>query len=160
VAIVGVVSALSAPALGGGKPEDSPSLATVVFICEHGSSKSLVATALFNRIAEQRGIPLRALSRAVSPETVAQKVPARLVRSMAADGFQVEAFRPQAVTSPEIAGAARVIVIGYDGQLRDQGKAPVERWNDVPPPSRAYDDATTTIISHIELLFRELADER
>jgi hypothetical protein len=47
---------------------------TVVFVCEHGSSRSLVAASLFNRVAEERGLSVRALSRAASSETVDQKV--------------------------------------------------------------------------------------
>ena len=50
-----------------GKTGGQPS--TIVFICEHGSSRSFVAASLFDRIAEQRGLAVRALSRAVSPET-------------------------------------------------------------------------------------------
>jgi protein-tyrosine-phosphatase len=130
---------------------------TVVFICEHGSSKSLVATALFNRMAEQRQLPWRAVSRAVSRETAAPTVPAKLVRSMAADGFHVQAFHPQAVSTPEMASAARVIMLGYDGEVNGQAGARVERWDEIPPPSLEYASATTALVSRIEPLLANLA---
>jgi arsenate reductase (thioredoxin) len=134
-------------------------LRTVVFICEHGSSKSLLATALFNRMAEQRQLPWRAVSRAVSRETVAPAVPAKLVRSMAADGFHVQAFKPEAVSAPEMASAARVIVLGYDADVKGQPGARVEHWDDIPPPSLEYAGATTAIAPRIDVLMESLAAE-
>jgi hypothetical protein len=32
-----------------------PTSSTIVFVCEHGAAKSLVATAYFNKIAAERG---------------------------------------------------------------------------------------------------------
>ena len=40
----------------------------VVFVCEHGSVKSPIAASLFDRTAEKRGLPFRAVSRGVNPE--------------------------------------------------------------------------------------------
>jgi protein-tyrosine-phosphatase len=41
---------------------------TVVFVCEHGSAKSVVAAANFNRLAGERGLGLRAVSRGTDPD--------------------------------------------------------------------------------------------
>jgi len=130
--------------------------AAVVFICEHGISKSLVAAMLFNRIAEQRGLAVRAVSRAVSPQTVASNVPAGLMQNLDLDGFPVKDFRPQAVTPSETSGAARVVVIGYDGNVGAIGTAAAEHWDDVPAASLEYDGAKQKITSHIETLLRQL----
>jgi len=157
--VVACIAALSGHEASASDEHEVRQSSTVVFICEHGSSKSLVATALFNRIAEQRNLPVRAISRAVGPETVDSRVPPKLVRSMAADGFQVKGFQPQAVTASEIANASQVIVIGYDGELKNQANARVERWNDIPPASLEYDSATKALASHIEVLLRGLAGE-
>ena len=127
---------------------------TVVFICEHGSSKSLVAATLFNQIAEQRGLAVRAVSQAASTQTVDARVPPRLVQKMFVDGFQVKALRPQAVTAADTTNATRVVVIGYDGNVDAIGNVPIERWNDVPPASLEYDDAKREIIAHIEALLQ------
>src|SRR5262249_35169486 len=40
--------------------------ATVVFVCLHGSVKSQVAAAHFNRIAKERGLPVIAVSRGIA----------------------------------------------------------------------------------------------
>lgn len=48
-------------------PEAQP-VGTVLFVCEHGSAKSVVAAAHFNRLAEQRGLPFHAISRGTAPD--------------------------------------------------------------------------------------------
>jgi len=158
--IAGTVTMLLAHGASAEDPKDSHQPSTVVFVCEHGSSKSLLAATLFNRMAEERRLPVRAVSRAASPETTDSRAPLRLVQKMAADGFQVRAFQPRAVTPSEAAAANRVVVIGYDGDLQALGMADVERWNDVPPASLEYETAKTVIASHIELLFQRLAEDR
>lgn len=83
-------AALTAGAAYGADPagvEANRTREKVVFVCEHGSSKSLVAATLFNKMAEQRGLTVRALSRAVSEKTVDKQVPENLARTMALDGF-------------------------------------------------------------------------
>ena len=42
----------------------------VVFVCEHGNVKSLMAASCFNQLAEQRGLPFRAVSRGVAPDSI------------------------------------------------------------------------------------------
>ncbi len=48
-------------------PKPEP-VGTILFVCEHGSAKSVVAAAHFNRIAAARGLPFRAISRGTVPD--------------------------------------------------------------------------------------------
>lgn len=48
---------------------------TVLFVCEHGAVKSVVAAAHFNRLAAERAFPFRAVSRGTAPDST---VPARI----------------------------------------------------------------------------------
>src|SRR5262249_61970728 len=41
---------------------------TVVFVCEHGAAKSVVAAAYFNRLAAERGLSVRAVARGADPQ--------------------------------------------------------------------------------------------
>ena len=45
-----------------------PAEPTVVFVCEHGAAKSVIATAYFNKIAAERGLRARAVYRGVNPQ--------------------------------------------------------------------------------------------
>ena len=40
----------------------------VVFVCEHGAAKSVIATAYFNKLAAERGLPYRATFRGTTPQ--------------------------------------------------------------------------------------------
>ena len=41
---------------------------TVIFVCEHGAAKSVIATAYFNKLAAERGLKARATYRGVNPQ--------------------------------------------------------------------------------------------
>ena len=43
---------------------------TVVFVCEHGSAKSVIAAAHFNHLAAEKGLPYRAIARGCAPQKV------------------------------------------------------------------------------------------
>ncbi len=133
---------------------------TVVFVCEHGSSKSVVAAELFNRTAQERGVSLRAVSRAVSAETRESKVPPGLVRSLSADGFNVGTFEPQALAEQEASSAVRVVVMNYDGKVESAGNAKVEHWNELPGVITQYDNAKKEMSSRIDALLKDLTKDQ
>jgi protein-tyrosine-phosphatase len=70
------------------KRQTSPRL--VVFVCEDGSAKSLVAASFFERLAKERGIAVRALSRGTAPDA---SMPAAVVEALRGD---VSASYPKA----------------------------------------------------------------
>lgn len=61
-----VLSGVAAATLGPPEPRQERASGTVVFVCEHGTAKSLIAREWFNRLAAQRGIAARAVSRGVN----------------------------------------------------------------------------------------------
>ena len=56
----------------------------VVFVCEHGAAKSLIATAYFNKLAAERGLAARATFRGVAPQ---DELSVRAVAGLKADGM-------------------------------------------------------------------------
>src|SRR5262245_3348146 len=110
-----IAQAAQAAELAGSKPS------SIVFICEHGISKSLVAAMLFNRMAEQRGLAVRAVSRAAGPQTLASKVPARLMQNLDGDGFPVRDFQRKGVRPGVGSGAGGVAVDGSRGSRGGKG---------------------------------------
>jgi hypothetical protein len=55
-------------------------LEQVMFVCERGNVKSLMAASYFNQLAAERKLPLRAISRGVSPN--ATNVPPAIVAGL------------------------------------------------------------------------------
>jgi arsenate reductase len=129
--------------------------APIVFVCEHGSVKSLIAASLFERAAAARGMNLRAVSRGVSPD---ERVPPAIATALRGDGFDVEGYKPQPLTASDLAGAARVIAIGVDlSQHAKAARAPIETWNDIPPASVDYTASKAALERHIGGLLDDLA---
>ena len=58
---------LWAGAIGRAEQGSTPT-PNVVFVCEHGAAKSVIATAYFNKIAAERGLPYRAQFRGTDPQ--------------------------------------------------------------------------------------------
>ena len=84
---------------------------TVVFVCEHGAAKSVIAAAHFNRLAAEKGLPYRAVSRGTKPdEVVAPAVKAGL----ASEGLDVSTWRPRAVSDDDIKRAKTVVSLATD----------------------------------------------
>src|SRR5262245_62189420 len=50
----------------GKQAEQTP---VVIFVCEHGAAKSILSAALFNKLAGERGLNLRAIARGTNPDS-------------------------------------------------------------------------------------------
>lgn len=122
----------------------------VLFVCEHGNVKSLMAMSYFNQLAQERGLPFRAVSRGTAPDSTT--VPPAIIQGLRGDGFDVSSFHASAVTASDVSASQRVITIGValasDAQSAAQLK--IEQWNDVPPASLNYSKARTSLRKHIE----------
>jgi protein-tyrosine-phosphatase len=145
-----VLGALQAPASDAGEK-------MVVFVCEHGAAKSVVAAAHFNRLAQERGLPFRAISRGTDPEPT---VPSRVSEGLRADGAPLpEGFVPAPVQSADTVRAVRVVT--FDVQLpADIQRGPVTNWSGVPAVSDGYPAASRDIRLRVNALLKELASGR
>jgi arsenate reductase len=119
---------------------------TVLFLCPHGAAKSVLAAALFARLAAQRGLPLRAMCAGTEPDVeVAPHVRALLER----EGLPFPRHQPQLVTEAMVEEAAWVISLGCTrGELPSTPRR-WEEWDDVPPPSQALQGAYDCIQRHL-----------
>src|SRR5436190_5260584 len=102
---------------------------SIVFVCEHGAAKSVIATAYFNKLAAERGLPYRATFRGTSPQ---DELSVRAVAGLKEDGILVPSGKPAAITDADVAGATHIFAIGctLPDKARRSGKA--DDWSDVP----------------------------
>ena len=135
------------------EPAAPPETSKVVFVCEHGNVKSLIAQEWFNRRAKERGLAVRAVSRGRKPEA---PVPGPIADALARDGFDVRTFAPQAPVAAELRQAARVVGIGLDGKALG-ATVDVEVWEGIPPASEDYAAAREALRARIETLLSALA---
>jgi protein-tyrosine-phosphatase len=139
--------------------DPAPSAAgKVVFVCEHGSVKSLMAKEWFDRLAALRGIPVRATSRGMVPDA---SVPAPIAQALARDGFDVSSFRPRRLAAADLEGAVRIVAIGTDtSSVTAAGGTLVERWDAIPPTSEGYEGTRDALKKRIEELLAGLETPR
>jgi arsenate reductase len=128
--------------------------ARVVFVCEHGSVKSLVAMMYFNRRVEERGLPYRAVARGTAPEPV---VPAAVRDGLRADGFVVSAFTPRKLRVSDVDHA--LLVVSFDQDLTKTLDSTVRyvKWDDLPGVLSDYARGRAEILRHVNELIDELA---
>jgi protein-tyrosine-phosphatase len=139
------------------KHDQRASADTVVFVCEHGTVKSLMAQEWFNRLAGERGVRLRAVSRGVTPDA---SVPAPVADYLRGEGFDVSGFQPAALASGDLDGAVRVVALGADTSSVTAGtNVPVEGWNDIPPARGDYQGTSDAIRARVEALLSTLSGD-
>jgi protein-tyrosine-phosphatase len=108
-----------------------------------------MAAAYCQRLADQQNVPLHATAAGTEPDAEVSPAVAELLRM---EGIDVAGQRPRQATREELATAARIISLGCDlGDLALPGM-PIERWDDVPPPSQNLLLTRDQIRAHVEQL--------
>jgi arsenate reductase (thioredoxin) len=145
--VVSLVAATLAPAL---LAQAASSSLEVVFVCEHGAAKSVIAAAHFNHIAQQRGLNLRAVARGTNPDP---EVAPKVVAGLKSEGLNEITTKPQLVSERYTSDAKRVVTLGC--KLPHNARS--TDWNDIPSPSSNYSAASAAIRTRVEALLDELA---
>lgn len=153
--ILAPVVALVALSCGIAAAAEDTAAKQVVFVCEHGNVKSLMAASYFNQLAEQQHLPFHAISRGAAPDSTT--VPQPIVAGLRADGIDVSGFRPVKLGQPDLADAAHVVMIGVDLPAGLQAReSRIEEWEDVPPASTNYAAARAALQAHVADLIARL----
>jgi arsenate reductase (thioredoxin) len=127
----------------------------VLFVCLHGSAKSLIALEHFRRLAAERDVDVEAGSAGTEPDT---ELPPKVVQGLLGDGIDVRGRRPRQVTRADVESATRVITFGCElGDLAPPGLA-LDRWDDVPAVSEDFKKARHAIVARLPRLLDECAN--
>ena len=127
---------------------------SIVFVCEYGSKKSVLAAAYFNHFAAARGLRERAIARGLNPDA---SIPAGIREVLSADGVQLDDAAPARLERGDAPSAGRVVSFAdtIDGALTDG--AELHSWADVPPLSEGFEHARDLIRDRVRALVDELA---
>lgn len=96
--------------------------ARVVFVCEHGTVKSVVAAAHFNRLARAAGLRAVAISRGTTPDSA---LPSLVREGLVADGAGAWRDRPSPFRSDDLAGAALIVSFDQPVESVVAGRVPL-----------------------------------
>src|SRR5262245_33551540 len=125
---------------------------TVVFVCEHGAAKSVIATAYFNKIAAERGLRARAIYRGTNPQP---DLSARTIKGLQDDGLTVPEEKPSQITPADVEAATVIFAIGCALPANASASEKSANWDDVPD-DQGYGAQRDAIKKHIEGLVENL----
>ena len=125
----------------------------VVFVCEHGVAKSVIAAAEFSRVAKENGLDLEVVARGANP---GPEIPALVRDGLKADGLQPLQLKPTKVSKGDLKGATKLVTFGPDLRPLLSSGAAVADWSATPSVSDNYTAARDYIRKQIEALVRDL----
>ena len=144
------VSVAAGDAQTAAKP--TPSAPAIVFVCEHGAAKSVIATAYFNKMAAERGLPYRAEFRGTDPQ---EALSVRAVAGLKADGVAIPSGAPTKIGAADIAKATHIFAIGCTLPAAAISSGKAKDWSDVPD-DKGYEGQRDAIVRHVKALLDDL----
>jgi len=151
------ISALAFLLLGFGalwaQDQKSAAKPMVVFVCEHGSAKSVIAALEFDRMAKEQGLDVKILARGANPDA---EIPMLVRDGLKADGYDAGAMKPTKVSAKDLKGAAKIVSFGPDLKpLLSEGVV-VLHWSATPSVSEDYRAARDYIRQQLDTLLKDL----
>ena len=125
---------------------------TIVFVCEHGAAKSIIAAAHFNQLAREKNLNLHAIARGIHPD--AELSPKTIV-GLEEDGLTLVEALPIQLIQEDIESARRIVSF-CDLPEEYHQEAILEYWLDIPPVSEDYGKSRDAIVAHLQKLIDRL----
>jgi len=132
---------------------------TVVFVCNYGSMKSLLAAARFNELAKERGLAVRAVSRSAYAQITHARVSDPIAEGMAKDGYDVASFKPKPLTREEATKAAYIVHVTQETLSKDVGtptashRKDVEHWEGIASGAKSYTAMRDGLLPRVDAFF-------
>jgi protein-tyrosine-phosphatase len=120
----------------------------IIFVCEHGAAKSVIAAAYFNKLAKEKNSDVRAIARGTHPDP---ELSPKVITRLRDDGLSPTELTPEKLSLAEVESAQRIITF-CELPPEYQSKASVEHWDGVPPVSDDYEKARDEIVERIKQL--------
>jgi arsenate reductase (thioredoxin) len=125
---------------------------TILFVCEHGAVKSIIAATYLNKFAREKGLRIKALARGTNPDA---GLSGYAVAGLLADGLAPSQLSPQKLSAEELELADKVIAF-CDLREADPVRNNIEYWDSVPAVSEGYAQARDIIIAKLQAVMKDL----
>lgn len=126
----------------------------ILFVCLHGSAKSLIASEHLNRLAKNQAASVLGESAGIEPDAA---VPSNVVAGLARDGIDVKGYEPRSVTTENLTAASHIVLCGCELPASLPPPASVEHWDDLPFVSDGYEFARAAIVERVKGLLRRIS---
>ena len=107
----------------------------VLFVCEHGTVRSLLAKVLFEQYAAEVGLDMKAVSRGTRADSI---VPPWMLQGLAADHVAIGSWRPQTLLPDDLTNASFVVSFDVPMAATAGARVPQAHWDSLPSVSRDY----------------------
>jgi arsenate reductase len=123
----------------------------IVFVCEHGAAKSVIAANYFNKLAAERGLKYEAVCRATAPDSTLNQGTRSGLRS---DNIKPN-LNPQKLALKDTVNVNRIIL--FTPLPADyKTETPIEDWSTTKNIDGTYDQRRDAIIKKINALLDSL----
>jgi protein-tyrosine-phosphatase len=122
----------------------------IVFVCEHGAAKSIIAAAYFNKFTRERNLRFHAIARGTNPDSELSLI---TVAGLRGDGLNPDESVPQKLSLEE-AETAHQIMSFCELPAEFRRKENIEQWDNVPPVSENYEKARDVIITKLKAMMK------
>ena len=148
-----LLGALVPLSLAAQRATPSPPPPTMLFVCEHGTVKSLLAKVLFEEYAAQVGLNMQALSRGTKADSA---VPPFMMQGLNADHVSLGAWTPKTLGVADLAVAAHVVSFDVPSSSTAAARAPKEQWDGLPSVTKDYAAGRDAIKARVHVLVDSL----
>lgn len=130
-------------------------ISKIIFVCEHGAAKSVIAASYFNKLANEKGLNIQTIARGTNPDEV---LSLKAVQGLQEDGLQATESIPQKLTLAEIKSAKKIITFCNLTDEETKQANEIEDWDDIPPVSENYQIARDSILKKLHSLITTLTN--
>ena len=125
---------------------------TIVFVCEHGAAKSILAAAYFNKMAKRLGLNMTATARGINPDL---ELSALTIEGLTKDGLEPTESATRKLSLKDVQSAQQIVSFCEMPAEYQEGII-VEQWDGIPAVSENYDNARDAIIERLEHLLNNI----
>ena len=124
----------------------------IIFVCEHGAAKSVIAAAYFNKFAAERSFELQAVARGTNPDN---ELSPNAIAGLRKAGLTPTESIPQKLSLADVKSAERIVSF-CELPEEFQKETIIEQWDSIPPVSENYEKARDAILEPLKSLMEEL----
>lgn len=128
----------------------------IIFVCEHGAAKSIIAATYFNKLATERHLDVYSIARGTNPDS---ELSPKTIAGLQRDNLSPIESAPQKLTLAEVESAERIISFCELPQ-KYQNKTSIEQWNDIPPVNANYEIARNAILQKLDQMLDNIAQAK
>lgn len=130
---------------------------TVLFVCEHGTVKSLLAKLEFEQQAAAAGLSMAAVSRGSAVDSA---VPPWMRTALAKEGKDLGDWVPRGLQPTDLRSAALVVSFDLPSDVTAGARAPRAQWDGLPSVSANFSEGHAAIRERVRVLVDSLKRRR